>query len=296
MNILHIGNYAPDTVTVHHDPATMTAVSEALRAAGRDVALVPTMGALHAGHLRLVEKALERHPEVIVSIFVNPFQFGPGEDFERYPRTLDSDVEQLRATGARLVFAPNAADMYPEGWRTVVTPGAAGSVGEGATRPTLFGGILTVVAKLLRITRPRTAFFGEKDYQQLVLIGQMARDLFLDVEVVGVPTVREPDGLAMSSRNQYLVGSQRDTAVAMWRALNAGCRAGGRGADAVCAAAREVLAATEGVKVEYVEVTAPDMGPAPTAGPGRLLLAAHVGNTRLVDNAAVTLGVNSMDE
>lgn len=268
----------------------MTAVSRALRDSGRGVALVPTMGALHDGHLTLVEKALERHPDVIVSIFVNPHQFAPGEDFERYPRTLESDVEQLRKVGARLVFAPNAADMYPDGRRTMVHPGPAGEVAEGATRPLLFGGILTVVAKLFQITQPTVALFGEKDYQQLVLIRQMARDLNFDLEVVGVPTVREPDGLAMSSRNRYLEGTERDSAVVLWQALTAGREAADRGAAAALAATRAVLDAAADVEIEYLELTDPEMGPAPAAGPARLLLAARVGKTRLIDNTAVVIG------
>jgi pantoate--beta-alanine ligase len=284
------GSYKPGELTVHHDPAVVTAVAKALRGVGRTVALVPTMGALHDGHLELVKQAKRRHAVVIVSIFVNPLQFGAGEDLDAYPRTLDADVALLREVGVELVFAPSAAEMYPDGPGTTVRPGPLGADLEGRSRPTHFAGMLTVVAKLLQIARPTTAFFGEKDYQQLVLIRQMVRDLNFDVRIEAVPTMREVDGLAKSSRNRYLDPEQRDAAVALSQALAAGWHAGGLGAAAMLAAARQVLAAADGVAVDYLELRAPDLGPAPADGPARLLVAARVGGTRLIDNAAVVVG------
>ncbi|WP_433654452.1 pantoate--beta-alanine ligase [Nocardia sp. CA-128927] len=277
------------TLVVHHDPAAMSSVSLKLRMSGREVALVPTMGALHAGHLALVEQAKEITSEVIVSIFVNPLQFGAGEDLDRYPRTLDADLEMLREVGVDAVFAPSPAGMYPNGPRTTVVPGPLGTELCGATRPVLFGGMLTVVAKLFQITRPTVAFFGEKDYQQLVLIQQMVRDLNFDLRVVGVPTVREPDGFAMSSRNRFLTADERISAIAVPTALQAGAGSGDAGPEAVLGAARAVLDAHEDIRVEYLELRNPDLGPAPTSGPARLLVAAHVGSTRLIDNISLTL-------
>lgn len=284
------GSYTPGQLTVHHDPTVVTAVSKALRAVGRTVAMVPTMGALHEGHLELVKEAKRRHSVVIVSIFVNPLQFAAGEDLDAYPRTLDADVELLREAGVEIVFAPSANDMYPTGPRTTVQPGPVGSILEGASRPTHFAGVLTVVNKLLNIAAPDTVFFGEKDYQQLVLIQQMVRDLNMDVKVVGVPTVREADGLAKSSRNRYLDAAQRETAVTLSQALAAGVHAGGLGADAVVASAREVLDAAPEVTVDYLELRARDLGPVTEPGPARLLVAARVGTTRLIDNTKVTIG------
>jgi pantoate--beta-alanine ligase len=254
------------------------------------VALVPTMGALHEGHRTLVRAARERAATVVVSVFVNPTQFGPGEDFDRYPRTWDADLAALAEEGADLVFHPEVDEVYPPGAAGVtVDPGPLGSVLEGAVRPGHFAGVLTVVAKLFGLVRPDLALFGEKDYQQLTLIRAMARELALGVEVVGVPTVREDDGLALSSRNRYLSPEQRATAVALSRALRAGADAGPQGAEAVLAAAGAVLAAEPALVQDYLELTDIDLGPAPTAGPARLLVAARAGSTRLLDNAAVTL-------
>ncbi|NKV88056.1 pantoate--beta-alanine ligase, partial [Rhodococcus hoagii] len=216
------GGYKRGELTVHHDPAILTRVSKALRGVGRQVALVPTMGALHAGHIELVRQAKLTGAVVVVSIFVNPLQFGAGEDLDAYPRTLDADLELLRAEGVELVFAPTASAMYPDGPRTTVQPGPLGAELEGGSRPTHFAGMLTVVAKLLQIAAPNAAFFGEKDYQQLTLIRQMVRDLNFDVRIVGVPTVREQDGLALSSRNRYLDADQRQLATTLSAALVAG--------------------------------------------------------------------------
>jgi pantoate--beta-alanine ligase len=263
-----------------------------LRAAlpGR-VALVPTMGALHEGHRTLVRAARERCDGVVVSVFVNPTQFGPGEDFDRYPRTWDDDLAALAQEGADLVFHPGVEQVYPAGTLGVtVDPGPLGSVLEGAVRPGHFAGVLTVVAKLFGLVRPDEAFFGEKDYQQLVLIRAMARELFLRVAVSGVPTVREDDGLALSSRNRYLFPEQRATAATLNKALQAGADAGPDGPAAVLAAARGVLAGAPDLVPDYLELTDPDLGPAPTAGAARLLLAARAGSTRLLDNVPVRLG------
>ena len=257
------------------------------------VALVPTMGALHEGHRTLVRAAKERAATVVVSVFVNPTQFGPGEDFDRYPRTWDADLAALADEGADVVFHPGVEEVYPPGSLGVtVHPGPLGDVLEGAVRPGHFAGVLTVVAKLFGLVRPDVALFGEKDYQQLTLIRAMARELALGVEVVGVPTVREDDGLALSSRNRYLSPDQRETAVALSRALRAGADAGPQGAAAVLAAARAVLAAEPALVQDYLELTDVDLGPAPTAGPARLLVAARAGTTRLLDNRAVELGAH----
>ena len=255
------------------------------------VALVPTMGALHEGHRTLVRAARERAATVVVSVFVNPTQFGPGEDFDRYPRTWDADLAAIAEERADVVFHPPVDEVYPPGAVGVtVDPGPLGSVLEGAVRPGHFAGVLTVVAKLFGLVRPDLAVFGEKDYQQLTLIRAMARELALGVEVVGIPTVREDDGMALSSRNRYLAPEQRSAAAAISAALRAGAAAGPEGADAVLAAARTVLDAEHSLLQDYLELADTDLGPAPVAGPARLLVAARAGSTRLLDNIAVTLG------
>ncbi|MET7768156.1 pantoate--beta-alanine ligase [Nocardia sp. NPDC005366] len=283
--------YRPGELTVHHDPAELGAVAKALRGVGRTIGLVPTMGALHEGHLEIVRRAKRTNQVVIVSIFVNPLQFGVNEDLDKYPRTLDADVELLRSEGVDLVFAPSVADMYPDGPRTTVHPGPLGAELEGASRPTHFAGMLTVVAKLLQIARPTEAFFGEKDYQQLTLIRQMVRDLNFDVRIVPLPTVREADGLALSSRNRYLDPAQRESALALSAALAAGRHAGGLGPDGVLAAARAVLDNAPGIELDYLELRSATLEPVQATGNARLLVAARVGATRLIDNVAVPLGV-----
>lgn len=284
--------YTRGELTVHRDPATLHRVSQALRRAGRRVVLVPTMGALHAGHLQLVDAAKSvGNAVVIVSIFVNPLQFGAGEDLDSYPRTLDADIELLRGEGVELVFAPTAATMYPAGPRTTVHPGPLGTELEGAARPTHFAGMLTVVCKLLTIVRPHQAYFGEKDYQQLVLIRQMVTDLNLGVKVVGVPTVREADGLALSSRNVHLSAQARAQATTLSAALVAGAHAAADGPAAVLAVARETLAAEPAIDVDYLELRGVDLGPAPEIGDGRLLVAARLDGVRLLDNVGVPVGI-----
>ena len=283
----------PQLVTTR---AQLAGALEAVRARGGQVALVPTMGALHAGHAALVASARERVGDsgaVVVSVFVNPMQFAPGEDLDRYPRTLDADLEVCGEEGADLVFAPGVDEVYPGGEPQVtVDPGPLGSILEGSSRPTHFRGVLTVVAKLFGLVAPDLAFFGQKDYQQLVLVRRMVADLCQGVEVVGVDTVREEDGLALSSRNRYLGPAERGAALALSRALAAGSAAAPSGSEAVLAAARAVLRdpAAESVQVDYLALTDPDLGPAPDSGEARLLVAARVGTTRLIDNTAVDLG------
>ena len=283
--------FAAGQVTVHRSPAEIAPVTRTLRAAGRKIALVPTMGALHEGHRELIRHARRAPGATVtaVSIFVNPLQFGPSEDLDRYPRPLEADLEACREEGVELVFLPGVADMYPEGADTTVTPGRLGDELEGAVRPGHFAGVLTVVAKLFHIVAPDLAFFGEKDYQQLVLVKKMVRDLDFPLSVVGVPTVREPDGLALSSRNAYLSADERPRAATLHRALQAGSSVSARGPQAVLDAAREVLAAEPAIRVDYLEVRDPDLGPAPDVGMARLLVAARLGSTRLIDNIPVQL-------
>jgi pantoate--beta-alanine ligase len=285
------GGYAAGQLTVHETPAGMAAVTRTLRAAGRRVALVPTMGALHEGHRELMRHA-RRIPGAgvtAVSIFVNPLQFGPNEDLARYPRPLDADLAACREEGVELVFLPGVADMYPEGADTVVSPGALGAELEGAVRPGHFPGVLTVVSKLFHIVGPDVAFFGEKDYQQLILIRKMVRDLHFPLSIAGVPIVREADGLALSSRNVYLSPEERRRALVLSRALRAGAGVSAHGPDAVLATAREVLDEEPEVAVDYLQLRGPDLGPTPAGGQARLLVAARVGATRLIDNIAVRL-------
>jgi pantoate--beta-alanine ligase len=287
-----------DCVVAHTREDLDTAL-KAVRSAGGSVALVPTMGALHEGHASLLRTARGRGEALVASIFVNPAQFGPGEDFDRYPRTFDADLAMCAREGVDVVFAPAVDEVYPGGEpQVVIDPGPLGDELEGAARPGHFRGVLIVVAKLLGLVRPDAAVFGQKDYQQLVLVRQMVRDLSLAVTVVGGETVREPDGLALSSRNAYLSAGDRDTALALSRALRAGVDAARDGGDAVLAAAHAVLGAagstgpggSGGVGVDYLALRSPDLGPAPTEGRARLLVAGRVGPTRLIDNMPLTLG------
>lgn len=274
------------TVLVH----TRAELSSALERLAAPVGLVPTMGALHAGHLALVDAAREACGSVVVSIFVNPLQFAPTEDLATYPRTLDADVARCQERGADVVWAPAVGDVYPDGPAHVrPDPGPLGTILEGASRPTHFAGMLTVVAKLFGLVRPAAAFFGEKDYQQLVLIRRMTADLEQRVAVVAVPTVRDADGLALSSRNHYLSPADRNHALALSRALFTGRDAARDGALAVISAATAVLAAEPGLGVDYLELKSADLGEIPEHGPARLLVAARVGRTRLIDNIEVIL-------
>ncbi|MCQ4046515.1 pantoate--beta-alanine ligase [Streptantibioticus rubrisoli] len=262
-------------------------------------AVVMTMGALHEGHATLIRVARQRvgNGQVVVTVFVNPLQFGPSEDFDRYPRTLDADVRVAERAGADVVFAPGTDEVYPGGEPQVrITAGPMGQGYEGAARPGHFDGMLTVVAKLLHLTRPDIAFYGQKDAQQLALIRRMVADLNFGVEIVGVPTVREPDGLALSSRNRYLTDDDRRRALALSRALFAGRDALADGPDAVRKAARAVLDAADGVAVDYLALVDPadftEAAPGHT-GPAVLAVAARVGTTRLIDNIPLEFGAFS---
>lgn len=271
--------------------ARADAVSDGVRDAR--VALVPTLGALHDGHLALVERARERAEIVVVSIFVNPLQFGDAADLERYPRTLEADVARLESRGVQIVFAPKLGEMYPRGdVETRVTAGPVGDSFEGSSRPGHFDGVLTVVLKLMNIVRPDVVVFGEKDAQQLFLVRRMVRDLDLDIAVEAVPTVREPDGLALSSRNRFLGPDERRAARALPRALEAAGSGAGGGVPAVSAAAQSALAGDPNVELDYLAVVDPatflPVG-ADHRGRALVLIAARVGDIRLIDNAMVHL-------
>ena len=273
---------------------TIAELDEALmpsRLANAPVAHVPTMGALHAGHVSLLRQARALGDTLVASVFVNPSQFAAGEDFDTYPRDLDADLATAAAAGVDVVFAPDVATIYPDGMPLSITidPGPAGATYEGAVRPGHFRGVLTVVSVFFALIRPTQAVFGEKDYQQLALVRRMVHDLRLGVQIVPGPTVRDPDGLALSSRNARLDAEQRVRASALSRALRSGARSAVFGADAVIAAAAEVLAGAE-VRPDYLAVVAPDLGPAPARGEARLLVAADFGGTRLLDNVGLTLG------
>jgi pantoate--beta-alanine ligase len=259
------------------------------RGAGKRVGFVPTMGALHRGHLALVDEAKKRAASVIVSVFVNPTQFGPREDFTRYPRDLASDLAKLAPLGVDVVFAPEVADMYPPSEQTRVRPGALAEPLEGAHRPGHFEGVATVVAKLFGVVGPCVAVFGRKDYQQLLVVRQMVRDLCMPVEVVGHPIVRDPDGLAMSSRNAYLSAEDRARALAIVRGLDAAAKRfaeGERSARALERAAREPIEHAAS-SIDYVEVRDADtLGQVDgdLGSRGVLAVACRVGTTRLIDN------------
>lgn len=276
--------------TVVHAPLDFQRACEAARGAGRRVGLVPTMGALHEGHLSLVRAARRRGADfVATTIFVNPLQFGAGEDFERYPRTLDDDVAACGREGVDLVFAPARDAMYPDGFATTVSVADVTEPFEGAFRPGHFDGVTTVVAKLFQLAGPCVAVFGRKDYQQWRVLERMTRDLAMPIEVVGEPTVREPDGLALSSRNRYLSPAQRARALAIaegLRAADTAWRAGERDAGALTGAVRRPIEAAFD-RIDYVAVADADtLAPLEgrVAGPAVALVAAHLGGTRLIDN------------
>jgi len=275
-----------------HTIEWMKQVARQARAEGRSTGFVPTMGALHAGHMSLVRAALAECQPVIASIFVNPTQFGPREDFQKYPRTLDSDSKKLEEAGVDYLFAPEASDIYPPGFRTWVNVEGLSERLEGKARPGHFRGVMTVVLKLLEIVQPRKAFFGRKDAQQARIIRQMARDLHLDSEIVVCPIFREPDGLAMSSRNAYLKPEERRAAAILFRALD-GARIsisrGERDALRLTAAMRETLRMEPLAEPEYVElVDAETLEPVTRLrGVCLALLAVRIGATRLIDNMLI---------
>jgi pantoate--beta-alanine ligase len=268
------------------------------RRPGSPSVLVPTMGALHAGHAALFRRARKEAEDgpVVASVFVNPLQFAPGEDLDRYPRTFDDDLAMAGREGVDVVFAPSVDEMYPDGEPLVtVEPGPLGSLLEGESRPGHFRGVLTVVAKLFGLVRPDVAVFGQKDYQQLVLVTRMSRDLCLGVEVVGVETVREEDGLALSSRNRYLDPRERQQATVLARALRAAQDRAAYGLPAARWAAMRVLDEEPELDVDYLAIRTPDLAdiedPHPHDPlPARILVAARVGSTRLIDNLPLTIG------
>jgi pantoate--beta-alanine ligase len=276
-------------VEVLDSPAAMTAWSRAASASGRRIVLVPTMGALHEGHLRLVELAHRHGDVVVVSIFVNPLQFDRRDDFDRYPRPLDGDLALCEAAGATAVYAPTAAAMYPAGFQTHVEPGGLAEPMEGAGRPGHFRGVTTVVTKLFNAVRPDVAVFGQKDFQQLAIVRRMVVDLDMGIEIVAAPTVRDPDGLAMSSRNRRLTPEQRRAAVCVPRALDAAAQAmnsGERRSGSLLAAARAVLDLEPMARVEYVSVADADSLEALDVvdRPAVIAAAVWMGEVRLIDN------------
>jgi len=274
---------------VFRDPRAMQAKAEDLRRDGRRIAVVPTMGALHDGHLALLRAARGKADVVILTLFVNPTQFGPSEDLARYPRDEAGDLAKARSAGIDLAFCPDAAAMYPPGSQTFVEVRELQKPLCGASRPGHFAGVATVVAKLFHITRPHLAVFGEKDYQQLAIIRRMVRDLDFAIEIASVPIVREPDGVAMSSRNAYLSPDQRRAARSLSTGLAAAAAAfaaGERRAAALVAAARAPIDAAADTRIDYVELRdAEELTPVThVERPAVLALAVFVGTTRLIDN------------
>lgn len=277
---------------VCRDIASMRRVVQAARGLGRRIGFVPTMGALHRGHISLIEAAQRDAGFVLVSIFVNPTQFGPNEDYGRYPRDERGDLEKCRAAGAEAVFLPGVEEMYPGGARTTIHVSGLSETLCGRHRPGHFDGVATVVAKLFNIVRPDVAYFGRKDAQQLAIVRRMARDLDMGIEIVGCPIVREPDGLAMSSRNAYLAPEDRERATSIHGALLEGRRrilSGECDATSVRGAMMRVLSAGRPSTIDYVSVVDPEtLAEVERVGGAVLLaIAAHFGTTRLIDNELV---------
>jgi pantoate--beta-alanine ligase len=274
---------------IQHSIAGMRSACRALTASRNSLAFVPTMGALHAGHIALVRAARDRCRAVAVSIFVNPTQFGPNEDLTKYPRTFDHDCALLRAENVDLLFAPTADEMYPPGATTFVEVAELSDRLDGASRPGHFRGVATIVSKLFHIVEPTVAFFGQKDAAQFAVIRRMVRDLNFPVEIVGIPTVREPDGLAMSSRNRYLSPADRQLALTLSRALNHAQQlalSGITDASTLHAETAEFLRSQPAIRIDYVAVVNPDtLLPLTDVSSGALIaVAAFVGGTRLIDN------------
>jgi pantoate--beta-alanine ligase len=283
----------PSPLPIVRTVEELRAQVHAWRALGERIGLVPTMGALHEGHLSLVRLARERATHVVASVFVNPTQFGPNEDFEAYPRSEARDADLLAQAGCELMFAPSVAEMYAPGFSTTVSVAGVSEPLDGAARPGHFAGVATVVTKLLLQCGPDVAVFGEKDYQQLQVIRRLVRDLDIPVVIVGGRTARADDGLALSSRNAYLSAEERAQAPALARTLAAAARQLREGAEvaAVEDQARAELAAAGFGKIDYVEVRAAEdlarLGPGPSARPARILAAAFLGRTRLIDNLEI---------
>jgi pantoate--beta-alanine ligase len=281
--------YARPPFEIIRDPREMRARTEDLRRDGRKIAVVPTMGALHDGHLQLLRTARARADIVILTIFVNPTQFGPNEDLARYPRDEAGDLAKARTCGIDLAFCPDASAMYPAGAQTFVEVRELQQPLCGASRPGHFAGVATIVSKLFHITMPHVAVFGEKDYQQLAIIRRMVRDLDMGIEIVGVPIVREADGLALSSRNAYLSAEQRKTALALSKGLaaaEAAVKAGERDGAQIVAAARALIEGAPQARIDYIELRdADELTPVTTLSrPAVLAMAVFVGTTRLIDN------------
>ena len=287
------GLQAPvSTTVVTTEPELRSAVDSA-RSAGQRVGLVPTMGALHAGHLSLIEAARENCDFLVVSIFVNPTQFGPNEDLTRYPRPFEADLAACGESGVDLVFQPDVETMYPSGFATWITVDGISDRLEGAFRPGHFRGVATVVMKLLQLVQPDVSFFGRKDYQQQLLIRRMCADLGVRGEIVTCPTVRDPDGLAVSSRNQYLSDDERKAALALHQSLQQASRAlksGETDVESVRGAMREQLEATPGVRLDYFTIAdTHSLDELAKPQPEMIaLVAAHVGTTRLIDNLPIS--------
>jgi len=267
----------------------MQAFSEACRKQGKTIVFVPTMGYLHQGHVRLMQEARKLGDVLIASIFVNPTQFGPGEDFEKYPRDWDRDAQLCEAAGVNVIFAPTAEEMYSQGYQTSITVSQVSQNLCGVSRPAHFQGVATVVAKLFNCTRPHVALFGEKDFQQLVVIRRMVKDLNMDIHIIGVPTVREQDGLAMSSRNTYLSADERMSALSLSRGINRAqdlFQQGERSARVLIDTVREMIEKEKCATVDYIKVcdmeTLQDIET--IAGPAVMALAVKIGRARLIDN------------
>ncbi len=281
------------TTQLIHSAQEARAAVESAKQSGELIGFVPTMGALHEGHLSLVEASLDACDRTVVSIFVNPTQFGPNEDLDRYPRDLEQDLQRLEKLGCWLVFAPSTEEMYPPGSETLIDVGSVASTLEGAARPTHFPGVATVVLKLFQIIPADRAFFGQKDYQQTLVVKQLVRDLSVPTEVVVCPTIREPDGLAMSSRNAYLSTDERHQALSLWKSLQLAKQLVDEGVTDVMELEYRVqqhFAAFPGVEVDYVAfVEAGTVQPLTKVDrPTVMAVAARVGKTRLIDNQLVS--------
>jgi len=270
----------------------MQAFSEGCRKQGKKISFVPTMGYLHQGHACLMQEGRKLGDILIVSIFVNPTQFGPGEDFEKYPRDWDRDAQLCESAGVDVIFAPTAEEMYPQGYQTSITVAHVSRNLCGVTRPTHFQGVATVVAKLFNCTKPHIALFGEKDFQQLVVIQRMVKDLNMDIQIIGVPTVREQDGLAMSSRNTYLSADERVSALSLSRGLKQARELfhhGERSARVLIGTVREIIEKEQGTAVDYIKIcdmeTLQDIDT--IAGPAVMALAIKIGKARLIDNVVL---------
>ena len=275
-----------------HNIAAMQSLADTFRKAGKTIGFVPTMGFLHAGHVSLMQRARQECDVVVVSIFVNPTQFGPNEDFDRYPRDEAGDRATCEAAGIDVLFMPTVAEMYPEKPSVFVNVEGISDILEGAVRPGHFRGVATVVSKLFHLVKPHKAFFGQKDYQQCAVIKRMVKGLDMDVEVVALPTVRERDGLAMSSRNSYLSADERQTAAAIYRALSAAeqlAKTGTRQPEALKNKIQAVVREVKGIEIDYLEIADPEsLVPLASEQDSMvLLIAVRIGRARLIDNLVI---------